>query len=157
MLRKSLVPSALLLSITILSAMTSAAQAGEVKVPFEGNIGKACEFMDKTLVAGVLVGNDPISSKRLSSKGAGTPGSVTIKCNTEAAVTATGYEPTSTDKFDVSTAAFTLSTDNQKDVSAVNVGIGNTPIAVNLTLDSNDIIPAGTYAYNVLVSAVVGN
>jgi hypothetical protein len=157
MLRKSLVPSVLLLTITALSTMTSVAQAGEVKVPFEGKIARACEFMDKTLQAGTLIGNDPISPKKLSSKGAGTPGRVTIKCNTDAVVSATGYEPTSKDTFEVSTAAFTLSAGDQKEVTEVKVGIGNTPISVNLTLDSKDVIPAGTYAYNVLVSAVIGN
>jgi hypothetical protein len=156
MLRKSLVPSALLLTITALSTMTSVAQAGEVKVPFEGKVARACEFIAKSVVAGNLTGNDSISPTQLSSKNTGgSAGSVTIKCNTEAAVSAKDYQVTG-NKFDVSKAVYTVNTAKQEEASEVSVGSGETQIGVNLTLDSKTAIPAGEYSYNVLVSAVVG-
>lgn len=157
MLRKSLVPSVLLLTITALSTITSVAQAGEVKVPFEGTVAKACEFMDKSVVAGILAGNDSISPTQLSSKNiGGSAGSVTIKCNTQATVIAKDYAITGDNKFEVSEHVYTVSTEKQEEASKISVGSGETNIGVNLTLNSTDAIPAGSYSYNVLVSAVVG-
>jgi hypothetical protein len=159
MLRKSFVPSVLLFSITALTAITSTAQAGEVsvKVPFVGNVVNACEFMG-TPEPGTLTVNDSFSPTQLSSKNTGgSAGKITIKCNTDAKVVATGYDPTGTKKFDVAEAKYTLSTEKYEEAEAVAVSNGETPITVNLSLTSKDRIPAGSYAYNVIVSAYFGN
>jgi hypothetical protein len=121
------------------------------------SVVKACEFMADTVETGTLAGNDAVSPTQLSSKNSGgAAGGVTIKCNTEAKVSTKDYEVTG-NKFDIAQATYTVSTDKQKESSAISVGIGQTPIKVNLTLDSKSAIPAGDYAYNVLISAVAGN
>jgi hypothetical protein len=155
MLRKSLVPSVLLLTITAISMLTSATQAQEVKVPFKGSVVKACEFGEK-VQTGILTGNDAVYPTQLSSKNEkGSAGSIVIKCNTEAVVSAKDYYPTA-NKFEVAEAVYTVSADGSEGPE-VKVKNGVTEIGVNLTLHSKTAIPAGDYAYDVLVSAVAGN
>jgi hypothetical protein len=158
MLRKSLVPSVLLLTITAISMLTSATQAQEVQVPFTGSVAKACEFIGKTVQPGTLTGNDAIYPTQLSSRNnAGSAGSVTIKCNTNAVVSVNGYKPTGKgNEFEVSEAEYKVNTENQEPSDQVSVESGKTNIGVNLTLNSKSPIPSGDYSYNVVLSAVVG-
>jgi hypothetical protein len=147
MLRKSLVPSALLLSISALSAMTSAAQAADMIVPFKGSVVKACEFVGEP-IPGTLTGNSSVLPTQLSSANtAGKAGSVTIRCNTDATVKAAA--PKMEDKN--FTASYGL---GAKSADAVTVPKGvETPVAVNLSINSTTPIPVGDYSYNVLVTA----
>ncbi len=151
MFRKSLVPSVLFLGITMLSAMTSAVHAQEVEVPFDGSVKAACEFL--TPVGGTLAPNNAILPTQLSSTNTGgTAGSVGIKCNTSATVAAKDYTQTAGPKFKVAKATYTVTNGAETD-SKVKVGMGETSIGVNLTLDSDAPIPAGDYSYNVMVTA----
>jgi hypothetical protein len=158
MLRKSLVPSVLLLTITAISTLTSATQAQEVQVPFKGSVVKACEFIGDKIQTGTLTGNDAIYPTQLSSRNkAGSAGSVTIKCNTNAVVSTRGYKSTNKEKeFEVSEAVYTVNIENQEPSDQVSVESGQTNIGVNLTLNSKSPIPSGDYSYNVVLSAVVG-
>jgi hypothetical protein len=158
MLRKSLVPSVLLLTITAISTLTSATQAQEVQVPFKGSVVKACEFIGDKIQPGTLTGNDAVSPTQLSSRNnAGSAGSVTIKCNTNAVVSVRGYKPTGKEKeFEVYEAIHTVNTERQEPSEQVRVDSGETNIGVNLTLNSKNTIPSGDYSYNVVLSAVVG-
>ncbi len=145
MFRKSLVPSILFLSITALSGMTSAVQA-QVSVPFAGTVAKVCTF--GTPISGVLTGNATIPTQLSSSNASGIPGNVTVSCNT--AATVSGSVPKVNTGL---TASYTL-VSGGKTGATVDVGLGDTPVAVNLTIDNGKSpIPAGDYAYNVTVTA----
>jgi hypothetical protein len=148
MLRKSLVPSALLLSIAVLSAMTSAAQA-QVSVPMSGTVAKACAFGAPT--AGILTGNLSVPTQLSSSNAAGAAGKVSVTCNS--AATVSGAAPTVTTGL---TATYTL-TAGAVTGTTVQAPVGTTPLLVNLKIDNGatPLPPSATaYSYNVVVTAV---
>jgi opacity protein-like surface antigen len=148
---KSLFASVLLLSIASIAGMASTAQAADISIPLSGTIAPACEFTEST--GGSLATNGETLSTQLSSKNkGGEAGLVTIRCNTSGTVYAKGYDNVGKQKFEVSKATYTVS-NGKEEGEKVGVSSGSTQIGVNLTLDSESPIPAGDYAYNVIVTA----
>lgn len=148
MLRKSLVPSALLLSIAVLSTMTSAARA-QVAVPMSGTVAKACVFGAPT--AGTMTGNSTVPTQLSSSNAAGIAGKVNVTCNTPASVS--GTAPTVTTGL---TATYTLTAGAGTPAATVAAPLGTTALLVNLKIDNGAVpLPASAtaYRYNVLVTA----
>ena len=148
MLRKSFVPSALLLSIAVLSAMTSAAQA-QVSVPMSGTVAKACVFGSPT--SGTLTGNTAVPTQLSSSNTSGVAGKVNVTCNTPATVS--GTAPTVAGL----TIAYGLSVGAGAPAATVTAPLGITALLVNLKVDNTSGLPlpasATAYNYNVLVTA----
>ena len=153
MLRKSLVPSVLFLSIAALSAMASTVQAQEADVNFSGSVTKACQFIGDP-VNGSLAPNNETLPTQLSSKGAGTPGNVKVRCNSAATISA-GVPVSTGDTFAFAETTYSLSANGTTGVSIpAAVGTLNN-VNVNLTLNNNGtVIPPGDYAYKIVVSAV---
>jgi hypothetical protein len=151
MLRKSLFPTALLLSIAAILATTNSSRAADVEVPFKGSVAAACEFNKPE--GGYLAPNNSTLPTQLSSKNEkGQFGLVIIKCNAPATVYANNYKQINGQEIKVK-ATYTISNNGKKEETKVSVGVGETPIQVNLTLDSEAPIPAGDYAYNVMITA----
>jgi hypothetical protein len=153
MLRKSLFPSVLLLSIAALSAMTSTVQAQDADVMFNGTVAKACVFTAPP-VDGILASNSATLPTQLSSNGAGTPGNVKIRCNSAATISAA--TPVSTgDTYAFAAITHFLSSGGNTGVSIPAVVGTLNNVNVNLTLNNQGaIIPPGNYAYKIVVSAV---
>jgi hypothetical protein len=140
--------AAIALSSVALGGFASVASAGDVAVPFKGEVERACEFYD--VEGGSLVPNDKLFPTMLSSE-AGNAGRVTLVCNAPAIVQATGYKPTS-ETFEVSEAKYTVSNGSETG-SEVKVDAGKISIGVNLALISKQAIRPGTYSYDVMVTA----
>jgi hypothetical protein len=153
MFRKSLVPSVLFLSIAALSAMASTVQAQEADVNFSGSVTKACQFIGDP-VNGSLAPNNETLPTQLSSKGAGTPGNIKVRCNSAATISA-GIPVSTGDKFDFAAVEHSLTANGKTDVILpAEVGTLNN-VNVNLTLNNKGaVIPPGNYAYKIVVSAV---
>jgi type 1 fimbria pilin len=149
MLRKSLFPTALLLSVAAIAATTSAARAADVSVPFKGTVAAACEF--GTPESGTLTANSTLATQLSSKNEKGQSGLVTVKCNTPATVYVRDYKQTSGQKIEVK-ATYTVSNGKEEETK-ITVGTGETQIQVNLTLDSETTIPAGDYSYDVIITA----
>jgi hypothetical protein len=151
MFPKYLLPS-VLLTVAMISTTAVTAKAQKVEVPFTGNVEPACEFT--TPEGGILAGNDAIIPTQLSSRSEkGQPGTVIVRCNTGAKISANGYQSTGNQKFEVSEANYTVSNSNGDEGEAVKVDVGESKISVNLVLSSKEVIPVGKYSYNVLVTA----
>ncbi len=146
MLHKFLLPAALLLSATT----ATTARAADIDVPFTGNVAAACEFAKPA--GGVLTANNSILPTQLSSKNEkGQSGVVMVKCNTPATVYVRDYKQTGGQELEAK-ATYTVSNGKEEE-EKVAIGMGETPIQVNLTLDSDQPIPAGDYSYNVMITA----
>lgn len=150
MLYKFLLPTALMLSVTAIAATTGTARAADIDVPFKGNVAAACEFAKPA--GGILTANNSTLPTQLSSKNKkGQSGVVMVKCNTPAVVYVRDYKQTSGKEIEAK-ATYTVSNGKEEETK-VSVGVGETPIQVNLTLDSEQPIPASDYSYNVMITA----
>jgi type 1 fimbria pilin len=128
--------------------MARSAVAGDVAVPFKGQVERACEFVN--VEGGSLVPNDRLFPTVLTSV-EGNAGRLTLVCNAPAVVKVDGYKPTS-ETFEVVESKISI-TGNGQEGDYVKVEPGKTEIGVNLTLVSKQAIAPGGYSYNVILSA----
>jgi hypothetical protein len=157
---------ALISSLAVLGAVTFAPKASaQTNFPFEGDVTETCAF-DAAPTQGVLVqATTTINNDTLTSTG-GTASTADLTCNTTAsnltiAVPVANGAPATTltltassataDGQDFNGAAVNLDTDGT--TTAV-VGIVNSvEFTVNMTFQADATIPAGTYNFNVPLTA----
>ena len=134
-----------------------AAPAAQEDVMFEGTVGSVCTLSDPTPGTLALVDTDPsiLSSETVG----GESGTITVNCTGENQVSVTSVTAGEVPEgFTAQSAIATLSdgtnTTNSNAPTPLNVtNDADVPLDVDLVVESDTALPAGSYEYTVTVTA----